>query len=66
MESIQLKNPTDIQFANIAQAAKVSGATLPSGFEVPTAPDGEEWVVFGASLVLVHSSPSFAGRTVPD
>lgn len=64
MESIRLKNPTDIQFAKIAPMAQVGGATLPSGFKVPTAPDGEEWVVFGASVVLVPLSPIFAG--LPD
>lgn len=64
MEYIRLKNPTDIQFARIAPMARVSGTTLPSGFKVPAAPEGEEWVVFGTSIVLVSLSPISAN--LPD
>lgn len=59
MECVRLQDRADIQFAKIAPMAKVDGARLPSGFEVPRAPGGEEWVVFGNSLVLVPLSSSF-------
>jgi len=59
MGCVRLQDRADIQFAKIAPMAKVDGARLPSGFEVPRAPGGEEWVVFGSSLVLVPLSSSF-------
>lgn len=39
----------DLDFARIAQGAKVGGATLPSGFKVP---DGV-WIVQGDKIVCV-------------
>lgn len=39
---IWLNQPDDIAFSNIAQNATVTGATLPSGFKVPTT---GKWVV---------------------
>jgi hypothetical protein len=59
MKSIQLTHPADIRFAKIAAGAKVGGATLPSGFEVPASQDGETWIIFGTSLVLVPLNPEF-------
>ena len=36
----------DLLFAQIAQGARVCGATLPSGFKVPTM-EGKAWVISG-------------------
>ena len=36
----------DLLFAQIAQGAKVGGATLPSGLKVPTM-EGKVWVISG-------------------
>lgn len=36
----------DLLFAQIAQGARVCGATLPSGFKVPTT-EGKVWVISG-------------------
>ena len=32
---IRLNKPNDIAFSNLAQGAKITGATLPSGYKVP-------------------------------
>lgn len=45
---IKLTHPSDIGFARIAQMASVGGATLPSGFKVPS--DGD-WIIRGDTLV---------------
>ena len=34
----------DLAFAQIAQGARVDGATLPSGFKVPVTP-GKRWII---------------------
>lgn len=60
MDFIRLKHPTDIYFAKIAPMARVGGATLPSGFKVPAAPDGETWIIFGTSIVLAPLNPILA------
>ena len=39
----------DLVFAQIAQGAKVGGATLPSGFKVPEG----EWVVQGDKIIKI-------------
>lgn len=35
----------DLAFAQIAQGARVDGATLPSGLKVPVTP-GKKWIVY--------------------
>ena len=51
--AIQLTDPNDIAFANIAQGAKVDGATLPSGLKIPA---GYNWIISG-TFVHVRSNP---------
>lgn len=43
----------DQQLLKMAQGAKMSNTTLPSGFLVPQAPDGTIWVVIGEAIYLV-------------
>lgn len=42
---IELKDQ-DLAFAQIAQGARVDGATLPSGLKVPVTP-GFKWIISG-------------------
>lgn len=42
---IELKDQ-DLSFAQIAQGARVDGATLPSGLKVPVTP-GFKWIISG-------------------
>ena len=42
---IKLKDANDIAFSNIAQLAKVTNATLPSGFKVPDSNIGD-WIIY--------------------
>ena len=48
MNVIKLTHPSDIGFSQIAQGSSVGGATLPSGFKVPS--DGT-WIIKGDTLV---------------
>ena len=45
----------DLAFAQIAQGARVDGATLPSGLKVPVTP-GFKWIISGQVLSLIHIS----------
>ena len=45
----QLEDPKDIAFAQIAQGARVDGATLPSGLKVPVT-SGMKWIIVGAFI----------------
>lgn len=54
MQIIKLANASDRAFAKIAQMALVSGATLPSGFQVPLAKRGDAWMIWKQCIILVH------------
>ena len=59
MNTITLQG-ADLLFANIAQGATVTEATLPSGFKVPKPKSADDdWIVFGNSLVLVNKINPF-------
>ena len=47
-ELIELKDPNDIAFSNIAQNATVTGATLPSGLKIPN--DGI-WKIYSTMII---------------
>lgn len=49
----------DLLFAQIAQMAHVSGATLPSGLKVPLENKSGKWYIFGNSIVLVPAQNPF-------
>jgi hypothetical protein len=49
--SIILLQPEDEAFLKISQGAIVTEATLPSGYKVPSAPEGMDWVVQGGRIV---------------
>ena len=57
---IRLTNQNDILLAKVAKMAKISGATLPSGLQVPKATEDEDWVFFGNSIILVYKSTNFS------
>lgn len=52
-EAIQLKEPNDCNFSNIAQNAFVSGATLPSGLKIP---DDGIWTIYGNFVIKNHQT----------
>ena len=52
-EMIHLKHEQDIAFSNIAQNARVTGAILPSGLQVPKSGD---WVIQNNSVVLLKKN----------
>jgi hypothetical protein len=54
VEIIPLKGP-DISFSNIAQGARVDGAILPSGFQVPVTP-GRKWIITGQSIWCINDA----------
>ena len=47
-ELIELKDPNDIAFSNIAQNATVTGAILPSGLKIPN--DGI-WKIYSTMII---------------
>lgn len=51
MERIVLTHPADRMLTRIAWHARVSGAILPSGFQVPGGRDGLDWVVVGEGVL---------------
>ena len=59
-EIIRLKDPNDISFANIAQNATVTAATLPSGLKVP---DDGEWKIYGNFIIKNHQIDASLGQS---
>ena len=53
-EIISLEGP-DILFSNIAQGARVDGATLPSGLKVPKTP-GMKWIIEGQIIRCIDDT----------
>ena len=51
---IVLVDPRDIQFAKIAQGARVDGAVLPSGLRVPVT--SGQWFVDGVCVRCIYDS----------
>lgn len=51
---IELKDQ-DLAFAQIAQGARVDGATLPSGIKVPATP-GMKWIIFGEIIRCIEEA----------
>lgn len=49
---IKLTNENDIKFSNIAQMAKVTNTTLPSGFKVPESNNGD-WIIYKNFIINV-------------
>ena len=49
---IELKDQ-DLAFAQIAQGARVDGATLPSGLKVPAIP-GMKWIISGEIIRCIE------------
>jgi len=47
---IRLNKPNDIAFSNLAQGAKITGATLPSGYKVP---NSGTWVIKDTYLINI-------------
>lgn len=45
----------DLAFAQIAQGARVDGATLPSGLKVPVTP-GKKWIIEGQSIRCIEEA----------
>jgi len=45
----------DLAFAQIAQGARVDGATLPSGLKVPVTP-GKKWIISGEIIRCIEDS----------
>ena len=45
----------DLAFAQIAQGARVDGATLPSGFKVPVTP-GFKWIISGQVVRCIEEA----------
>ena len=45
----------DLAFAQIAQGARVDGATLPSGLKVPVTP-GKRWIIDGQSIRCIEEA----------
>ena len=52
-EAIQLKEPNDCNFSNIAQNSLVSGATLPSGLKIS---DNGIWTIYGNFVIKNHQN----------
>ena len=52
---IELKDQ-DLAFAQIAQGARVDGATLPSGLKVPVTP-GMKWIIYGENIRCIEETP---------
>ena len=55
MDSLELSDPNDLAFAQIAQKARVDGATLPSGLKVPVAP-GKKWIIEGQYIRCIDDT----------
>jgi hypothetical protein len=53
MSRIVLNDPNDIAFTQISQNAIVTEATLPSGFNVPAAPYGKNWIIRQNEIILI-------------
>ena len=51
---IKLENYNDINFSNICQEATVTGAILPSGFQVPIV---GTWIVSANYLLNISDNP---------
>ena len=51
----QLEDPKDLAFAQIAQGARVDGATLPSGLKVPVTP-GKKWIIEGQNIRCIEEA----------
>ena len=51
---IELKDQ-DLSFAQIAQGARVDGATLPSGLKVPVTP-GFKWIISGQVVRCIEEA----------
>ena len=51
----QLEDHKDIVFAQIAQGARVDGATLPSGLKLPVTP-GKKWIIEGQSIRCIEEA----------
>ena len=45
----------DLAFAQIAQGARVDGATLPSGLKVPVTP-GKKWIIEGQNIRCIEEA----------
>ena len=45
----------DLAFAQIAQGARVDGATLPSGLKVPVTP-GMKWIISGEIIRCIEEA----------
>ena len=52
---ILLDDVQDILFSNIAQGARVDGATLPSGLKVPNTP-GMKWIIEGQKIRCIDDT----------
>ena len=52
---IKLVDTKDIAFSNIAQNAKVTGATLPSGFKVPSSIN-DNWIIHKNFLINIPNN----------
>ena len=50
--TIRLNKPNDIAFSNLAQGAKITGATLPSGYKVP---NHGTWVIKDTYLINMET-----------
>lgn len=55
MDSLELSDPNDLAFAQIAQGARVDGATLPSGLKVPVTP-GKKWILDGQYIRCIDET----------
>lgn len=52
---ILLNDGRDLDFATIAQGARVDGATFPSGLKVPKTP-GMKWIIEGQKLRCIEET----------
>lgn len=56
VENVHVFHPLDQSFLENAAGALVSGATLPSGYKVPSGKDGKEWIVVSSNKIELKKS----------